>query len=54
MLQYGINDCTVPPVPIISCFIEYAGSVGRPRLLMAVFMKLWIYLETGIEGYARE
>lgn len=32
LLQYGFNDCTVPPVSILLCSSEYFGSVGRPRL----------------------
>ena len=32
LLQYGFNDCTVPPVSILLCSSEHYGLVGRPRL----------------------
>ena len=32
LLQYGFNDCTVPPVSILSRSLERFGCVGRPRL----------------------
>ena len=32
LLQYGFNDCTVPPVSILSRSLECFGYVGRPRL----------------------
>ena len=35
-LQYGVNDSTIPPVSIISCFVEHTGFVGRPRLLVNI------------------
>ena len=36
LLQYGINDCTVPPVSILSYSLHYSGSVGRPKILLNV------------------
>ena len=32
LLQYSFNDCTVPPISILSRSLERFGCVGRPRL----------------------
>lgn len=36
LLQYGFDDCTVPPVSIWLCLCEHCGFVGRPRLSVNV------------------
>ena len=33
-LQYGKNDCTVPPVFIPSSTLHYSGFRGRPTILL--------------------
>lgn len=34
ILQYGKNDCTVPPVSIPSATLHYSGFRGRPTILL--------------------
>lgn len=36
VLQYGFNDCTVPPVAIFGYSMLYSGDVGRPKILVNV------------------
>jgi len=36
IIQYGYNDCTIPPVVISSTSLHYTGQPGRPKILLSL------------------